>query len=103
MKTAFSCTAAMLVLTWVVGAFATELEEPIPVRVAGDPLDVEHSGHAAPFVADFDGDGRKDLLVGEFYQGRLRIYRNVDTNGEPRFERFSVFRDGEPGGCVPVS
>ncbi len=94
--------AVSAMLAFAVDGISSELEEPIPVCVAGHPLDVEHSGHAAPCVADFDGDGVNDLLVGEFYQGRLRVYRNVGTNAEPRFEDFFVFQDGVPDGRVPV-
>lgn len=99
MKVPFAVSA---VLVFAVNGVSSELEEPIPVRVAGCPLDVEHSGHAAPCVADFDGDGVNDLLVGEFYQGRLRVYRNVGTNAEPSFEDYFVFQDGVPEGRVPV-
>lgn len=60
-------------------------------------LDVEHQGSAAPFVADFDGDGIKDLLVGEDYRSQLRIYRNVGSNNAPKFQGFSLFRDGNTG------
>jgi hypothetical protein len=38
--------------------------------------------HAAPFVADWDGDGRKDLLVGDG-EGYTHLYRNSSTRGEP--------------------
>ncbi len=89
----------------VAGSFASasELAAPRKIKVAGRPIDVEHVGHAAPFVGDIDGDGRKDLLVGEYYKGRLRIYRNVGTNAEPRFEGFTVFQDGAPSGCIWAS
>ena len=44
--------------------------------VDGKPLDVARDGHSAPFVGDFDGDGKRDLLVGQYHEGRLRVYRN---------------------------
>jgi hypothetical protein len=80
-----------------------ELQSPIPITVDGEPLDVAHLGHAAAFAGDFDGDGRKDLLVGEFYKGRLRIYRNMGTNVDPRFEGFTIFHDGKPEGRIHAS
>jgi hypothetical protein len=73
------------------------------VFVGGEVLDVEHMGHAAPFVGDFNNDGVRDLLVGEFYKGRLRIYENVCTESAPRFESFRVFQDGAPSGCIHAS
>jgi hypothetical protein len=42
---------------------------------AGKPIDVD-IGHAAPFVVDWDEDGRLDLLVGQFGEGKLRLYRS---------------------------
>ncbi|MEX2027459.1 MAG: hypothetical protein WEH44_09160, partial [Pirellulaceae bacterium] len=84
-------------------AGAQELTDPVPVLVGGKPLDVERVGHAAPFVGDADGDGVKDLLVGEFYRGQLRVYKNVGTNGQPRFESYTLLRDGDESGCVHAS
>lgn len=84
-------------------AGAQELADPVPLLVGGKPLDVERVGHAAPFVGDADGDGVKDLLVGEYYRGQLRIYKNVGTNGQPRFESYTLLRDGDESGCVHAS
>lgn len=67
---------------------AAELAPPIRIEAAGKPVDVE-IGHAAPFVADLTGDGIDDLLVGQFGSGKLRVYKNVGTNGKPRFDGFS--------------
>lgn len=80
-----------------------ELEDPVAVRVGGRPIDVEHGGHAHPFVVDFDGDGRNDLLVGQVYhdEGRLRIYRNVGTNARPKFDGYHWFEAGAGLGRVP--
>ena len=81
-------------------ARADELDAPFRVEAAGEAVDVE-VGHAAPFVVDFDGDGKRDLLVGQFGGGKLRVYANVGTNEAPRFEGFSVFRAGEAEGTIP--
>ena len=59
-----------------------QLETPFPVQADGQRVDVP-VGHAAPFVADVDGDRLPDLLVGQFGQGRLRIYKNVGQPGAP--------------------
>ncbi|MFO7906883.1 MAG: FG-GAP repeat domain-containing protein [Planctomycetota bacterium] len=92
--------AICLLGQWTV---AGDLLEPRPVKVGDEILDVEHSGHAAPFAGDFDGDGRRDLLVGEYYQGQLRIYRNVGTNSEPRFDGYHLFQDGARSGRIHAS
>ena len=52
------------------------------VRVEGEPIDVD-TGHAAPLMRDWDGDGTLDLLVGQFGSGRLRIYPNEAKDGTP--------------------
>ena len=94
-----SLLAALSAAAWA----GDELSKPMPVLFGKQPLDVEHSGHAAPFFGDLDGHGRKDLLVGEFYQGRLRVYRNVGGKGQPKFEDYSIFKDGDRSGCIWAS
>lgn len=70
-----------------------ELEAPVRLESAGKPIDVT-GGHAAPAIADIDGDGVPDLLVGQFlgdgrdvFNAPVRVYRG------PRFDSFS-YLDG---------
>ncbi|MBL9077884.1 MAG: hypothetical protein JNL08_10295 [Planctomycetes bacterium] len=72
---------------------AQQFESPFRVDAFGKPIDVD-IGHAAPYVVDFDGDGVRDLLVGQFGQGRCRIYRNLGTDAAPKFGAFRFFEAG---------
>lgn len=71
------------------------------VEAAGAPIEVD-LGHAAPLFRDFDGDGLEDLLVGQFGDGMLRVYRNVGRRGAPAFDRFEWFRTQSGPGSIPA-
>ena len=57
-------------------AGAVEFEKPVRLKAGDDFIRVEKPGYAAPCFADMDGDGKKDLLVGQFSKGKIRVYRN---------------------------
>lgn len=94
----------ILVLTGLIPTenvtLSAELSEPVRLEAAGKPIDTE-IGHAAPFVCDFDGDGLKDLLVGQFRDGILWIYHNEGTNSEPKLAAGVKFKEGKEDGRVP--
>ncbi len=80
---------------------ADELAPPVRLEAAGKVIDT-NVGHAAPFVGDFDGDGVADLLVGQFGEGILWIYRNEGTTTQPRLAAGKKFKEGKPEGRVPT-
>src|SRR5262245_10828968 len=74
-----------------------ELAAPVLVQAGGQPINVD-IGHAAPFYGDLDNNGKLHLLVGQFGDGKLRIYRNAGTNDKPRFNEFTWFDGKVPSG-----
>jgi hypothetical protein len=58
------------------------LDSGNPVLVGGEPISV--GIRATPIVDDWNEDGNKDLLVGNF-EGNIIIYLNEGTDSEPLF------------------
>ena len=68
----------------------------VKLLAAGKPIDIE-IGHLVPCVSDWNSDGKKDLIVGQFKSGAIRVYFNRGTDAEPVFEDFSLLQaDGKP-------
>ena len=64
----------------VVTSAAADFEPPVQLHGDGQAVRVESPGYAAPCWADIDGDGKKDLLVGQFNGGKIRVYKNLGDN-----------------------
>ena len=73
----------------------------VRLQAAGKPIDTD-VGHAAPLVVDFDGDGKNDLLVGQFGSGILWVYKNLGTNAQPKYAAGVKFQAGGKDGRVPT-
>jgi hypothetical protein len=56
---------------------SSEFQPPTRLKASGVPVRVESPGYAAPCWADIDGDGQKDLLVGQFGGGMISVYKNL--------------------------
>lgn len=77
------------------GLAAQGFDAPVRLNAGDTPISVD-IGHAAPYYADIDGDGKRDLLVGQFGEGKLRIYKNVGEDNAPKFKDFEYLKaDGE--------
>lgn len=70
-----------------------ELSEGQKLHAKGEVIDVD-IGHLVPCVADWNNDGRKDLIVGQFSQGKIRLYLNKGTDAEPLFDDFVYLKAG---------
>jgi len=65
----------------------------VKLMAGGEPIDVE-IGHLVPCVSDWNSDGKKDLLVGQFKSGAIRLYLNQGTDAAPMFKDFSMLHAG---------
>ncbi len=111
----------MPILLTVIILSGPQFATPVRIEAHGKPIDVT-TGHAAPYVYDFDGDGTRDLLVGEFgsgsfkgevheqgspghawSNGRLRIYHNYGTDTKPLFKDWAYMQGGGETACVPIT
>lgn len=73
----------------------SEFETPLMLKTAsGEAIRVDSPGYAAPCWADLDGDGKMELLVGQFRGGKIKVYQH---EGDLKFgEGKWLEADGEP-------
>jgi hypothetical protein len=56
---------------------AAEFERPVRLKTGDTAVRVESPGFAAPCWADLKGKGQKQLLVGQFNKGKIRIFEHL--------------------------
>lgn len=65
---------------------------PELVKDAGVPIDVGYYG--SPAMYDWNLDGAKDLVLGQFDQGKIRLYLNTGPDSAPEFNGYTFFKAG---------
>lgn len=61
------------------------------ITANGSPI-VVPLGCASPCIYDWDGDGVKDLLFGQFTSGKVQFWKNHGTNSAPSFTTGSYIQ-----------
>lgn len=61
-------------------------------RIQVNGKDLETFGAPGSNMADFDGDGKKDILTGEFLD-RIKIYKNIGSKTEPKFSEGKYIKN----------
>src|SRR5512135_3345778 len=69
-----------------------ELQPGSLLLSGGTTLDV--GDYAIPCVTDWNGDGRKDLIVGYRYADKVAVYYNVGSDAAPAFSTCSNLQAG---------
>jgi hypothetical protein len=93
MKRTIGATLVAASVSLVVWAGPPDLAPGVRLEAGGKPIDGE-VGHLVPVAADWNGDGKKDLLVGQFGEGMIRLYLNQGTDAGPVFKEFSALEAG---------
>jgi hypothetical protein len=63
-----------------------------PFDIYDGELKMGVGAHGAPVMFDWNGDGNKDLICGQFDSGKVRFYRNLGPDSAPRFDGYSFLR-----------
>ena len=75
---------------------------PVRLKAEDGVIDSGKSwGHSGPWIADVDGDGVNDLVVGDF-SGVFRFYRNIGSNAQPRYAKAVNLQAGGVDAKVPI-
>jgi hypothetical protein len=83
-------------------AAMTVFDPPTRLAAADGVIDSGASwGHSGPWVEDVDGDGVRDLVVGDF-SGLFRFYRNEGTDRAPRYAAGVNLQAGGADAKVPI-
>lgn len=77
----------LLLLTAIAASGTFTFATPYYMQCAGSTIDVGY--YASPCVVDWDNDGLKDLITGQFSYGNIRFYKNEGTNESPVFNSYS--------------
>lgn len=94
-------TVSLISIAFIAAAFETVWASPPEygpqylIYSGGSKIDVGYYG--APCVVDWDLDGKKDLVLGQFTSGNIRFYANQDSNDSPVFDGYEyIDADGSP-------
>ena len=96
MRKLLMCTLICLLLPAFCLAAVPQFQEGVKIQANGKDIDVK-VGHLVPCVADWNGDLKKDLIVGQFSGGKISLYLNEGTNEKPEFKGLIEMQaGGEP-------
>ena len=80
------------------------MRAPVQLKGGDQPIKTQSPGYATPCLHDLDGDGKKQLLVGQFANGYIYDFKGL---GDGKFAKEKLLEvDGQPvkiPGVKPIS
>ncbi len=81
-----SILSGVLLISLTLSALGDELtfEKGVKLKAANETIDIK-VGHLVPVTTDWNGDGKKDLIIGHFTgpEGNIRLFLNEGTDASP--------------------
>ena len=93
MKRKYLMAAALWLYLAAAIALAGELGEGAKLKAGGEEINIR-VGHLVPCAADWNGDGKKDLIVGQFSGGKISVYINEGTDAAPVLSKARLLEAG---------
>lgn len=87
-----TCVLISLLTFSIAAAVPPIYGTPSFVQASGVNIDVGYYG--APCMTDWNGDGLKDLILGQYDYGKIRFYPNSGTDAAPVFTTYSFLQAG---------
>ena len=98
MKYRLLATLSLFGCAALVGAAEPQFHPPVRLKADGVPIRVEAPGYAAPCLADLNGNGQMDLLVGQFNKGKIQLFKGL---GGGKFAKGTWLQAGGAEAEVP--
>lgn len=86
---------ALLLFSGTVSADTPQIEDGQYILDGPAPLEVDR--HSTPTAVDWNNDGNKDLVVGQFTNGYIWLFLNQGTDANPVFNGGTLIEsNGQP-------
>lgn len=74
------------------------LDPAVWIKDGAAPLELSgRAAYSAPCVGDWNHDGKKDLVIGQFDAGNIWVFLNKGTDANPSFNGGTLLKvDGQP-------
>jgi hypothetical protein len=81
-KSTTVAVAGLLLAALAVGQ-VPRFRAPARIESGGSPIDLGY--YTAPVMFDWNDDGKKDMIVGQFSYGYIAYFENVGEDSAPEF------------------
>jgi hypothetical protein len=71
----------------------SDFQQGVRLKAANEIIDIK-VGHLVPHVTDWNNDGKKDMLLGQFSGGAIHLYLNIGTDEAPVFGEGELLQAG---------